>query len=131
MDSTTNRRGLLGAIAATATAAALPASAAAAQIQGLAEAFEAAWRAEANLPEDCTDEQVEAVCEHTSKFVDQILDLPTPSDPAVTRLRARAYLWTRQETVEEIVKTEETTDRKLLGALLRDLNADAVRKRGA
>jgi hypothetical protein len=95
------------------------------EIQALAADFEAAWKAEKDLPDDYTDAQMDTAVARTRIFVDRILAL-SGTDLSIQRLKARAYLWAEAaHLVEWFAEREDltTADRALAG-LFRDLGAD-------
>ena len=94
------------------------------EIQALSADFEAAWKEEHDLPDDCSDEQMDAAVARTSVFAEKILALSGP-DISILRLKARAYLWAEAVPLPEWFADDGgyTTDRAL-ASLFRDLGAD-------
>jgi hypothetical protein len=95
-------------------------------VKALAAAFEAAWKEEVDLPDDCSNEQVDDAVERTAPFVGQIVQL-RGTDISILRLKARAYLWGYSggdpESFCEHVDDTPSADNALV-SLFRDLGAD-------
>jgi hypothetical protein len=92
-------------------------------VQELAANFEAAWKEEANLPDDFSDEQMTAAVNRTDVFVNRILSL-RGTDNLTQRLKARAFLWAEATSPERFAEHAECTTEKALASLFRDLGAD-------
>ena len=95
-------------------------------VQALAADFEAAWKEETDLSDDCGNEQMDAAVERVASFVVRITQL-RGADISILRLKARAYLWGYSggdpEAYCEHVDDTPSADNALV-SLFRDLGAD-------
>ena len=63
------------------------------------------------------------VVDLTGVLVDKILAFPA-TGLFMMQLKARAYLWRQEKTLEDLAESAGVTNDKLLVSLLRDLGAD-------
>lgn len=68
------------------------------KVDALAGDFEAAWKAERDLPDTATNAEVGAAVERTGAFIDQIID----SHSATNRQLALVYLWRQEDLWPEL-----------------------------
>jgi hypothetical protein len=68
------------------------------KVEALAGDFEAAWKAERDLPDTATNAEVDAAVARTGAFVDQIIDHPRASE----RQLARVHLWRNEDLWPEV-----------------------------
>jgi hypothetical protein len=93
------------------------------RIQALAADFEAAWKKEGDLPDDFSNEQMDAAVNRTKVFADRILSL-RGTDVLTKCLRARVFLWGQATSPEKFAEHANFTTEKALASLFRDLGAD-------
>jgi hypothetical protein len=93
------------------------------RVQALAADFEAAWKEEADLPDGCGNEQMDAAIDRTKVFVNRILCL-RGTDISILRLKARAFLWAEATYAEKFAEYAYYTTDKALVSLFRDLGTD-------
>jgi hypothetical protein len=93
-------------------------------VKALAADFEAAWKEEADLPDDCSNEQMDAAIDRTKVFVNRILCL-RGTDISILCLKARAFLWAEAAFLPEwFAECDGPTTDKALASLFLDLGAD-------
>jgi hypothetical protein len=98
---------------------------AATEIKKLGAQFEAAWKQEREVPEEASNEELEAACDRTFTLVDKILACPA-TGLLMMRLKARAYLCCEAKTLNDLAEGAAVASDKVLVSLLRDLGADRV-----
>jgi hypothetical protein len=93
------------------------------RVQALAAGFEVAWKEEADLPDDFSNEQMDAAVNRTKVFADRIISL-RGTDILTKRLKARAFLWAQATSPEKFAEHAHCTTDKALASMFRDLGAD-------
>jgi hypothetical protein len=88
-------------------------------VQELAVDFEAAWKEESDLPDDCDDERMNAAVARTGVFVNRILRLR--ESPC---LQVRVFYWGQSTSPEKFAEHADYPADRALAALFRDLGAD-------
>jgi hypothetical protein len=82
-------------------------------VTSLAADFEAAWKAENDLPADATDEQIVAAVARTNVCVEKILEM-SGANIQILRLKALAHIWAHGMPEDD----------SALASLFRDLGVD-------